>query len=108
MEIYGTKGTIVVSTPVLPQITPITLEGAQGDEPLSELPTPERLVAASAAVPDGPARNVARAYAGMAETINRGERFDPDFDHARELHELLETLEHSSDVGRAVTVNTAT
>jgi predicted dehydrogenase len=108
MEIYGTKGTIVVSTPVLPQITPITLKGAQGDEPLSKLPTPERLVVASAAVPGGPARNVARAYAGMAETINRGKRFDPDFDHALKLHELLATLQHSSDVGRAVTVNTAT
>jgi predicted dehydrogenase len=97
MEIYGTKGTIVASTPVLPQISPITLEGAQGDGPLSELPTPQRLVVAPPAVPDGPARNVAGGYVRMAEAITNGTRFDPDFDHARELHELLETLQNSSD-----------
>jgi predicted dehydrogenase len=97
MEIYGTKGTIVASTPVLPQISPITLEGAQGDGLLSELPTPQRLVVAPPAVPDGPARNVAGGYVRMAEAITNGTRFDPDFDHARELHELLETLQNSQD-----------
>jgi predicted dehydrogenase len=102
MEIYGTKGTIVASTPVLPQISPITLEGAQGDGPLSVLPTPQRLVVVPPAVPDGPARNVAGGYVRMAEAITNGTRFDPDFDHARELHELLEELQRSSDAGRAV------
>jgi hypothetical protein len=38
----------------------------------------------------------------MGEAIANGTRFDPDFDHARELHELLETLQRSSDAGRAV------
>ncbi len=102
MEIYGTKGTIVAATPVLPQISPITLKGAQGDEPLSDLPIPERLVVAPDAVPDGPARNVAGGYVRMAEAIRKGERFDPDFDHARELHVLLEALRQSSDVGSAL------
>ncbi len=102
VEIYGTKGTIVAATPVLPQISPITLKGAQGDEPLSVLPTPQRLIVAPAAVPDGPARNVAGGYIRMAEAITKGNRFDPDFDHARGLHELLDALQHSSDVGRAV------
>ena len=102
MEIYGTKGTIAASTPVLPQISPITLKGAQGDGPLSELPTPQRLLVAPPAVPDGPARNVAGGYVRMAEAITNGKRFDPDFDHARELHELLETLQHASDIRRAV------
>lgn len=98
----------MASTPVLPQISPITLKGAQGDGPLSELPTPERLIVAPAAVPDGPARNVAGAYVRMAEAITKGKRFDPDFDHARELHELLEALQHSSDVGRAVMLDGST
>ncbi|NNC90992.1 MAG: Gfo/Idh/MocA family oxidoreductase [Acidimicrobiia bacterium] len=104
MEIYGTRGTIVASTPVLPQIVPITLKGARGDEPLSELPMPERLIVASGDVPDGPARNVARAYAAMADAINKGNRFHPDFDHAQKLHELLEATRHSSAERRAITL----
>ncbi|MDH4117985.1 MAG: Gfo/Idh/MocA family oxidoreductase [Acidimicrobiia bacterium] len=105
MEIYGTEGTIVASTPVLPQISPITLEGARGDGPLSQLPTPERLVVVPEDVPHGPARNVAAGYVRMAAAIKDERRFDPDFDHARELHELLEALQHSSDTGSAVTLH---
>lgn len=105
MEIYGTRGTMVATTPVLPQISSVTLQGAQGDEPLTELPTPQRLTVAPAAVPDGPARNVAGAYIRIAEAISKGTRFNPDFEHAGGLHELLEALQHSSDVGRAVMLN---
>ena len=45
---------------------------------------------------------IEQAVDRMAEAITNGNRFDPDFDHARELHELLEALQHSSDAGRAV------
>lgn len=102
MAVYGTKGTLVATTPGLPQISPITLIGAQGDEPLAPLPVPERLRLATSAVPDGPARNVAQAYARIADAIREGRRFDPDFDHATRLHELLEALRRSSEEGRAV------
>ena len=108
MEIYGTNGTIVASTQVLPQISPITLKGAQGDEPLAHLPIPNRLVVAPTAVPDGPARNVAQLYARMAEAIHQGKRFDPDFDHAVALHELLEAAQRSSDARRAIELGAAT
>ncbi|MDH5292931.1 MAG: hypothetical protein OEW91_04555, partial [Acidimicrobiia bacterium] len=53
----------------------------------------------------GPARNVAAGYVRMAAAIKDERRFDPDFDHARELHELLEALQHSSDTGSAVTLH---
>lgn len=102
MEIYGTKGTIVASTPVMPQISPITLEGAQGDEPLAPLFVPDRLRIAPPAVPDGPARNVAHAYARIADAIRGGTPFEPDFDHALKLHQLLEAIQHSSDQGRTI------
>ncbi|MDJ0960969.1 MAG: Gfo/Idh/MocA family oxidoreductase [Acidimicrobiia bacterium] len=105
MEVYGTKGTIVASTPVLPQISPITLEGAQGGEPLAPLSIPDRLWAKPAALPDGPAGNVGRGYFRMAKAIREGTRFKPDFDHAVRLHELLEALQRSSDEGRAITLD---
>ena len=102
MTVYGTKGTLVATTEGLPQITPTTLEGARGDGPLAPLPIPERLRLAPGAVPDGPAGNIARAYARIAEAIRDGTRFEPGFDDALELHELLDALQHSSDVGRTV------
>ncbi len=107
MTVHGTMGTLVATTEGLPQISPITLEGAHGDEPLAPLPIPERLRLAPAPLPDGPAGNVARAYARIAETIRDGERFDPGFDDALKLHELLDALQHSSDVGRTVKLDLA-
>lgn len=102
MAVCGTKGTLVATTRGLPQISPVTLTGAQGDEPMARLPVPERLQIAPADVPDGPARNVAQAYIQIARAVRGGTRFEPDFDHALRLHELLGALQHSSDERRAV------
>lgn len=102
MAVYGTEGTLVATTPGLPQITPITLTGARGDRPLAPLPVPERLRLAITTAPDGPAGNIARAYARIGDAIRQGKRFHPDFDHALRLHALLDALEQSSDEGRAI------
>jgi predicted dehydrogenase len=102
MAVYGTKGTLVATTQGLPQISPIALEGARGDEALAPLAVPERLRVAPAALPDGPAGNIARAYARISEAIRDGKHFEPGFDHAMRLHGLLDALQHSSDEGRAV------
>jgi predicted dehydrogenase len=107
MTVYGTEGTLVATTEGLPQITPTTLEGARGDEPLAPLPVPQRLRPAPGAVPQGPAANIARAYARIAEAIRGGTRFEPGFDDALKLHELLDALQHSSDAGRAVKLDLA-
>ena len=105
MTVHGTKGTLVATTEGLPQISPMTLEAARGDEPLTPLPIPERLRLAPTSVPPGPAGNIARAYASIAEAIRDGKRFEPGFDGALKLHELVDALQHSSDVGRAVKLN---
>ena len=102
MAVYGSKGTIIASTQGLPQITPVKLLGAQGNEPLSELPVPERLRFVPQAVPFGPPQNVGQAYVRMAEAIREGKPFAPSFDDALEVHKLLEAIQHSSDDGRFV------
>lgn len=94
MEAYGTEATLVASSAALPQITPVTLMGAQGDKPLAPVPVPE---ADRAAVPDGPGRNIARSYRRMAEAIRAGSAATPDFDDALRVHRLLDALEESSD-----------
>jgi predicted dehydrogenase len=89
MQIYGTEGTIVASTPGLPQITPIELRGARGSGPFEVLPLPEDLVDE---MPAGPPGNVGRAYQRLAAAITHNRSFSPDFAHAESLHSLLDSL----------------
>jgi len=106
MELNGTKGTLVATTPVLPQITPIELRGARGSDELTVLAVPERLNVISGKV-GGPARNVAGIYKGFAKAIETGGQFAPDFDHALVVHRVLASLVQSSREGRAVMLNSS-
>ena len=102
MAVYGSKGTIIASTQGLPQITPITLVGAQGNESLSELLVPERLYVVPSAVPEGPPQNVGQAYVHMAEAIRENKGFEPNFEDALAVHKLMDAIQRSSDEGRVV------
>ncbi|MDH3674139.1 MAG: Gfo/Idh/MocA family oxidoreductase [Anaerolineae bacterium] len=75
MTVHGSKGKITASTQGLPQITPVTLLGAQGNDPLSELPVPERLRFVPQAVPFGPPQNVGHAYMDQRGHLNENVRF---------------------------------
>ena len=105
LEAYGTKGTLIASTPGLPQITPVALQGAQHGEPLAELAVPDRLQARPISPPPGPPGNVARSYQRLADAITSGTAYTPDFDHAVELHRLLDTIERSSIEGRSIAID---
>ncbi len=102
LEVHGSEGTLVATTRGLPQITPVSLVGARGDEALRDMPVPERLRVAPNGVPPGPALNVARAYAHMADAIRQRTPFRPGFEDALHVHELLEAMQRSSDTGRTV------
>ncbi len=102
MAAYGSKGVVIATTPIMPQISPITLIGAQGSEPLTELPVPDRLRVVPATVPEGPPQNVGQAYVRMAEAIQADEQFAPNFDDALAVHRLLEAIQRSSDEGQVV------
>jgi predicted dehydrogenase len=99
MEAHGTAGTLVAATPVMPQISPVTLTGAQGGAPLGELDVVDE---PGVALPDGPARNVAHAYAQLARAIRTGTPFHPDFAHAVGVHRLLDDIRASSDTGSKI------
>lgn len=102
MEAYGTEGVLVASTPVMPQISPIQLFGRRGPGPLAQLELPEHPRASVAGLPEGPPRNVARAYRRLARAIQSGERFRPDLDDAVAVQELLDAAWRSSDAGTVV------
>ena len=101
LEIYGTEGTIVATSAMLPQITPINLMGSKGDSELKVMPVPKGLVKFDY-LPEGPAGNVGRNYGGMAEAIVNGKQFHPNFDDALAMHRLLETIQKSSEEKRTI------
>ena len=102
LEAYGSKGTLIATTPGLPQITPVRLTGSQGGEALAELSIPARLQVVPDSVPMGPARNVGQQYVRMAEAIREGSPFSPNFDDALQVYRLVDAIQRSSDEGRVV------
>ena len=104
LEIYGREGALFLTSRSA-NIGPNQLHGARGGDTLEELaPTDEYLVVPEG-TPPGPPRNVAQAYARMADAFGAGEPFDPDFDLAVRRHRLLAAIERSSESGMAVTVS---
>ena len=102
-EIYGREGTLVISGGS-PNIGPNTLFAAHGDGPLTEQAIPGRYTLVPEGLPAGPPRNVAQAYARLAQALAAGERYEPDFAHAVKRHALIAAIERSADGGRSVRV----
>ena len=63
---------------------------------------PERFTVAAPGTPDGEPMNVGQMYALFARAIRGGERGQPDFATAVELHRLVDAIKQSSDEGKAV------
>ena len=103
MEVHGTEGTLVATSTMLPQITPIKLKGAKGDSELESMPVPKELVAFNY-LPEGPAGNVGRNYGRMAQAILSGKEFLPSFNDALTMHRLLESIHQSSEEKRTIEI----
>jgi predicted dehydrogenase len=103
LEIYGSAGTLVI-TGGSPNLGPNHLQGARGAEPLSEMRPPERFTLAPSGTPDGPPRNVAQAYVRLAQALQNGASYQPDFAHALKRHRLIEAIERSDAERKAVTL----
>jgi predicted dehydrogenase len=103
LEIYGSEGTLVISGGSA-NTGPNQLQGARGKEPLTAMPAPERFMLAPDGTPAGPPRNVAQAYARMAQAVAADAAYAPDFAHAVKRHKLIETLERSSAEGKSMRV----
>ena len=103
LEIYGTEGSMIATSPVMPQITPIALMGSKGNAELAPIPVPEKHIKFDY-LPGGPAGNVGRNYGALAEAIINGESFHPNFNDALAVHSLLNTIEQSSKEKRTVRI----
>ncbi|MGA8709075.1 MAG: Gfo/Idh/MocA family oxidoreductase, partial [Steroidobacteraceae bacterium] len=103
MEIYGSEGTLVASGADSPQLSAVSLHGAQRGNTLAPLPVPQRFTFAAPGTPSGEAHNVGQLYALFAEAIRTGESREPNFATAVELHHLVDAIKQASDTGREAT-----
>lgn len=103
MEIYGRKGTLVLTSKSV-NIGPSQLHMAVGSESLAEVAPPDsyRLIPADMAA--GPGRNVGQAYARFAQALQSGSAASPDFVHAVQRHALIDAMERSHRDGKVVTL----
>jgi len=101
MEIYGRKGTLVLTSSSV-NVAPSRLQLAVGKAKLAEVTPPDsfRLVPADMAA--GPARNVAQAYARFAGAMKKGTADAPDFDDAVVRHALIDAMERSHKEGKVI------
>ena len=104
MEIYGRKGTLIVSGQDSPQQSELRLFGARGGSGLSELAVPSRFVHVQPEMPQGDPYNVGQMYCVFAQAIRTGQSRQPTFDTAVELHRFVDAIRQSSDTGQEVNV----
>jgi predicted dehydrogenase len=104
MEIYGRNGTLVSSGEDSPQLSAVSLHGAQRGNTLAPIPVPEHFTFAAPGTPPGEALNVGQMYTLFARAIHDGESRQPTFETAIDLHHLVDAIKQASGTGRAVAV----
>jgi predicted dehydrogenase len=104
MEIYGREGTLVAVGEDSPQLSEVTLHGAQRGDTLAPIAVPERFTVTTAGTPSGEAVNVGQMYTLFARSIQGGvgDIHQPTFETAVQLHRLVDGMQHASDTGREV------
>jgi predicted dehydrogenase len=103
-EISGTRGELLITstTPGNGNLQAVGLQltgGRDDDDRLAPLPVTDDPGAEIAAVPEGPARNVARLYTALATDLREGTYTVPGFDHALEQHRLAEAIRSAARTG---------
>jgi len=102
-EIQGTEGTLRLTADwAVPEIFPLTIHGAHGSEPITELDVPNSYRHESEAVESlagTPAYNVARTYASYATDLDQGTQKTAGFAQAVTRHELIAAIEAAAASG---------
>src|SRR5207302_314481 len=96
LEIFGRDGALTVTSAGSANIGPSRLYGAKRGGAAAVLEVPDRFTLVPEGTPPGPPRNVAQAYARIADASASGGPFDPDFDLAVRRHRLIDAMERSS------------
>ena len=101
MEIYGRKGTLVLTSKSM-NIGPSQLQMAIGKEAMAEITPPDSYRLIPQDMADGPGRNVGQAYARFASALKSGTAETPDFNAAVARHALIDAMERSHSEGKVI------
>src|SRR2546421_4249650 len=105
-EINGTDGTLrITGDAAVPEIVPLTVAGAHGQDEPAELALPAALAQkwpALTSLQGAPAFNVGCAYAAFAADMENGKHTVPDFADAARRHEVIAAIERSAASGKRV------
>ena len=104
LEVYGREGSLVLVSGGALSTGPNRLYGTKGREAAAEMPVPDKYVLVPEGTPTGSPRNVAQAYAGIADAWAGKPSSAPDFDLAVTRHQLIDAIERSSREGRSISL----
>jgi predicted dehydrogenase len=106
MEIYGRKGTLVVSSKISSQHGRQRLQGAQGSQQLLDIVAPTGGMHVPDDFPRGSPYNVGEMYALFAEAVRTGKSPAglPTFETAVELHHLIDSIKQASDTQQTLPI----
>src|SRR4029077_12570273 len=96
LEIFGREGALPLHQRGALSIGPNQIYGGRGKETLAEMEVPDRFTVVPEGTPAGSPRNVAQAYARLADVFGTQESFEPDFDLAVRRHRLIAAMEQAS------------
>lgn len=103
LEIYGTEGTLIATSPESLHRGVVTVKHARIGENLKKLEIPQRFRWVPDEVPEGAPLNVAQLYRQFSRAISTGERISPNFDDAAKRYKLLEAVVKVSKTGERIT-----
>ncbi|MCH2507522.1 MAG: Gfo/Idh/MocA family oxidoreductase [Dehalococcoidia bacterium] len=98
LEVYGTEGTLIVTSDQMVEMVDPILRGAKTeDKELTVIPHPKEFLWTPKDVPSGVAVNMAQMFRQFATDIKAGRKSQPDFEEAARRHKTLDALEMASD-----------
>jgi predicted dehydrogenase len=103
MEIYGRKGTLVLTSNSV-NIGPSQLYLAKGNGKLAEIEPPSGYRLIPEGLNSGPGVNVGQAYARFADAITSGVSDAPDFNSAIVRHRLIDAMERSHNESKVISL----
>jgi predicted dehydrogenase len=98
MDIHGDRGALSLSGAGAHN-SDLVLTSMIGGSPAEEIMVPDRYLSAAPGLPSNPAGNVARQYLSLAAQIRDRRVSGPSFDDAVAVHQLLHSIQESSDTG---------
>ena len=105
LEVYGTEGTLIVtSDQMVEMVDPIIRGAKKGEGNLQILTPPTEFLWTPKEVPVGVAVNMAQMFRQFATDIKTGRKSHPDFEEAARRHKTLDALELASSKQGSVVI----